>query len=417
MEAMMTKPSNVFVPGRFPVKPGNAWADRGEPQRRLITALERGFVPLVYGSYGVGKSSLVQFIAQSLRQKEKIIYIESVYGKSMSDVMTRVLETLGYEVIRSSTLSTESGSTIKAEATAEAGLFAAFRARLAGAIAKSAKAGEQQVRELAVTSPTDAAVIDLCERENLILILDELHQAGDEFRRDLAAFVKSVANRNCEHFRLCLLGTENDASALVLDDPGIDRILEEVALEPLTDGETKSIVNSGLDTLELSIADEALEQYVLSSVGSPSVAQYLGLEAAESAIKAARTEISVPDVSAAVKNYAERQAQRLVRAYRGAIETTGPRRYRQKILHAMAASDDEYVTMDQLCAHVSEQLEEKIPSTALSGPLRQLKAPAYGEVLRDVDRAGTGERVYNYSAFKNPGMKSVIRMIEKIGIE
>lgn len=93
-----------------------------------------------------------------------------------------------------------------------------------------------------------------------------------------------------------------------------------------------------------------------------------------------------------------------------AIETTGTRRYRKQILLAMANIDSEYVTMEQLTKEVSGQLDDEIPSTALSGPLRQLKTPALGNILRDVEKHEGGGRAFNYTAFSDPSMRAFIRM-------
>jgi hypothetical protein len=78
----------------------------------------------------------------------------------------------------------------------------------------------------------------------------------------------------------------------------------------------------------------------------------------------------------------------------------------------MANSEDEYVTMEYLVEQVSNALGENVPSTALSGPLRQLKTDKNGKILRDVENPAGGGRLANYSGFTDPAMKSIIRMVE-----
>jgi len=137
----------------------------------------------------------------------------------------------------------------------------------------------------------------------------------------------------------------------------------------------------------------------------------------EKALEESSTDIKKEYFDYALGLYARRKAQRSIRKYKGAIETFGPKRYRKQILHAMAKSKDEYVTMDFLVKQVSKQLGEDVPNTALSGPLRDLKSTKYGEILRDVENISGSSRVYNYSAFSDPGMKSIIRMIQQIQID
>ncbi len=104
----------------------------------------------------------------------------------------------------------------------------------------------------------------------------------------------------------------------------------------------------------------------------------------------------------------------MINSYKIAIETTGEKRYRKQILHAMAHIEDDYVTMDQLVALVSLQLGSDIPSTALSGPLRDLKSSECGNIITDINAPGGILRAYNYSSFSDPAMKSVIRLLEQI---
>ena len=89
------------------------------------------------------------------------------------------------------------------------------------------------------------------------------------------------------------------------------------------------------------IPNEVRDDLVRYSVGSPFVLQFLCLEAAEASDREARRAVTATDVEDALKTYGRRKAQRLIREYRAAIETTGEKRYRKQILVAMANSEDE----------------------------------------------------------------------------
>src|SRR4030042_5355202 len=90
------KPSEVFVPGKFPIEEHNIYTDRGAPQESFQTALKRSFVPLVFGSYGVGKSSLSRYCTKGAEKNKKLVYIESVHGKSLDRKSTRLNSSHGY---------------------------------------------------------------------------------------------------------------------------------------------------------------------------------------------------------------------------------------------------------------------------------------------------------------------------------
>ncbi len=413
--------SDVFVPGRFPIAKEHAYADRGDAQQSLSRSLSRGFVPLIYGTYGVGKSSMAHRVAHEADLVSSLVYVDSVYGKSLSDVLAQALESIGYEIQHSRTASEDKGGSGQFSSEVEGGIFGTFKAKLGNAISRTWKKGEQAEYELAVKSPTDSKVIDICEQQHIFLIIDELHRATPAFRMDLAAFIKSYANRNCTHFKICLIGTETDPGDLIVSDPGVDRILEEIALGSLSRAETSRIITSGMDRLKIKIPDTVEHHFIDVAVGSPFVAQFLCLEMAEAAISRGDRTLSPDMLSDAIQTYAKRKAERHLRHYREAIETTGPKKYRKQILHAMAASDETYVTMDEIVRRVSDQLEEQTPSSSLSGPLRNLKSEEFGPVLRDIERmasSGTrSDRVHNYSTFVDPGMKAIIRMIQQIGID
>ncbi len=408
----MIKPSDVFVPGKFPIEESNVYADRGTPQADVRTALERAYVPLVFGGYGVGKSSMVVRVAQDFSSTHKLVYIENVYGKSFSAIFERILEELGYEVTVQRTVGTGTMTGTNAEGELSGNAFYVLVAKLKAGITRQRSASEKEVRELVVRSPTESKLIDICNENSILLLIDELHRASDQFSSDLTAFLKSFANRNCKQFRIALIGTENEASRLVISDPGTDRVLEEINLTTLSPSEAHEIVKTGFDRLKLQVSDDVVHALKTYSVGSPFVLQFLCLEVAEICQNRSENSPTIDDVKTALATYARRKAQRLIREYRATIETVGEKRYRKQILTAMANSDDEYVTMEYLVEQVSAALGEAVQSTALSGPLRQLKTEKYGNILRDVENPAGGGRLANYSGFTDPAMKSIIRMVE-----
>jgi hypothetical protein len=412
---MMTiEPRDVFVPGKFPLQYNNIYAHRGRPQDNFETAIGRGFVPVVFGSYGVGKSSLSRHCTKSWEAAGKLVYIESLYGKSLADIFTRVLEILGYEVTTETTSQNEKESGGESGFAVEGGILGYLKAKVAGKISRKRKKALGAKRQLVVTSPTDSKALGLCEDAGLFLMLDEAHRASDSLRRDLSAFLKAYANRNHEKFRIAVIGTETDASRLVIRDPGVDRLLQEVQVHPITEKEGRNILFDGMERLGIAVPEYLGVKVIKSGVGSPFVLQYLSLEMAEVARRDGATELSREMHSKALRAYSNAKAQRMIHQYRTAIETTGPKRYRKCVLHAMARAEDDYVTMEQLAKSVSGMLGDGVQSTALSGPLRELKTDKYGKILTDVEGPSGTARAYNYSAFSDPAMKSVIRMIEEL---
>src|SRR5690606_32327328 len=123
------------------------------------------------------------------------------------------------------------------------------KASIASKRAKTQSDSLQKEGELVVSSPTDSRIVELCEAAGVALLIDELHRASDTFNDELAKFIKTYGNANCQKFCIALLGTSSDASKLVRSDKGIDRLLQEVHLLSMIPDEADYIVEEGMRAL------------------------------------------------------------------------------------------------------------------------------------------------------------------------
>ena len=405
----MLTPNDVFTPGKLPIKSTNIYAARGEAEIEFGKIVRRGLIPVIYGEYGVGKTTMARYLFLDKDKNGLLVNIESAAGKTIKDIFSRCLEKMGFSVQTKTTESSTSSKT--SEASAQAEINSGWGKALI-ANKKSSTEGSTQQREeqFVVTSPTDSRIIEECERHGLVLLIDELHKASTDFVSDLSKLIKTYGNANCSQFKIVLLGTSSNAGELVKYDPGIDRLLQEVHLKSMTHPESEYIVTTGMRSLGIKIDSLTTDKLVKVSVGSPSILQYLSLEVAELAFERDERKAITLDIDSALSNYVKTKAARLYSAYAAAIETVGEIRYRKQILRAMAEVDDEYVTMEIIRERIITYVNKDIPSTALSGPLRDLKEDKYGPVLRDVQRPDGLSRITNYTAFVDPALKSFIRM-------
>ncbi|BCA26812.1 AAA family ATPase [Metapseudomonas otitidis] len=405
----MLTPNDVFTPGSLPIRPTNIYAARGSSEETFRKALKRNLIPVVFGEYGVGKTSMARHILRDKDDSGLLINIKSAADKTIEDIFTQCLETLGYTV-EVKHLATNSSS-ISAEQSMQVGAKTKnFNALLASKKAITTTEIHQVEHQLLVTSPTDSKLIDVCERFGVALLIDELHRASGAFASDLSKFIKSFGNSNCQKFKIVLLGTSSDASKLVSSDPGIDRLIQEVHLKAMSEDECRYVVTRGMADLHIACSEEVTAKIVKSCVGSPSILQYLSLEVAEVAFERNPRIAYSTDVEVAIRNFVETKEARLNKSYVAAVETTGELRYRKQILRAISECEDEYVTMEDIRTKVSGYLGKDVPSTALSGPLRDLKTERYGMVLTDVDRPDGSDRLNNYTTFKDPALKAFIRL-------
>lgn len=407
----MLNPNDVFTPGKLPIRPTNVYAARGDAEALFQKTLNRAMIPVVFGEYGVGKTSMARYALRAKDASGLLVNIESVADKSLDDVFARCLEKLGYTVVTKTVEGANQSKSHDQTGQAELGFGGWIKALVASKRTQASGSIQQVEEQFAVTSPTDSKLIAICESAGVVLLIDELHRANATFAADLSKFIKSYGNANCQDFKIVLLGTSSDASRLVSSDPGIDRLIQEVHLKSMTDSESRYVVQKGMRDLEVEVDTPTIERLVRTSVGSPSILQHLSLEVAEAAFPRNPRLASLSDVQAALRAFVETKEARLYKSYLAAVENVGELRYRKQILRAMAECEDEYVTMEVIRTNVTKFLGRDIPSTALSGPLRDLKEDRYGPALSDVERPDGVGRLTNYTTFKDPALKAFIRLL------
>lgn len=394
------KPYEVFTPGSPPLDEHNVYVKRQKAEESLRRFIQRRQIPIVWGEYGVGKTSLVQRYFEKQEKDGSLVYIASVSGLDLSDIFRTILEHLRYEV------------EVESTTTGRTGVDGGIDLKIVKANAQSDVA-DSLTRKLVVTSPTDTGMNKLIKESKLTVVLDEVHRASDVLRQELVDWIKAT-RAGVGGFTLVLVGTSTDAGRLVSLDFGIDRFVKEMRVELLSDDEARWIVDEGFRRLGLSISEELRNRLVSSAAGAPTIVHELCLDAAESAIEANRKTVIQDDLQSAVKTYLDEHGGRLADHYYRAVETTGPKRYRKQVLQAVAKSSTDYATMEDIRIAVSENLNTDVPASSLSGPLRDLKTAEYGSILKDVDREISGNRIHNLTTFTDPMMKSFVRFMNNL---
>lgn len=371
----MLAPSDVFIPNGFPTGENNVYASRVEAEGALAEGLNRRQVPVIYGEYGVGKTTLAKYYFRDEDRAGRLVHVLTVAGKNLDDVGRIALEQIGYEV----TYEREQNRSAALTSEVEGGIWGAFKAKLGGQVSS----GSVSRTELLVRSPTDQGFLRALADAEIVIAFDEMHKASDGFRMQLAELIKASANLGMAYPRFVVLGTTGDAGDLVQRDPGIDRLIREVVMSPMTDEEATFVVTDGMRRLEISVSDELVQRIVSTVAGAPALLQELCLDIAERVRRNERDAVDDSDLAAGVKKFLLNSQARLTSKYMLAVNTVGTRQYRKQILRAMAESNAEFVTMDALSATVSRLRRRACPCdqsqrTAARAQTRAVRADPHG---------------------------------------
>jgi energy-coupling factor transporter ATP-binding protein EcfA2 len=404
------KPEEVFAPGRLPLGPKHVYVTRGEPQTRFNTAIRTSMIPLLYGEYGVGKTTLARASLRVLERTGVLVNIESSAAQTFDDVLTRCLERIEYMAVGRRTTTEIIGAAQETSSSAAASAMNWLSATLASNRSTTKSTNRTQEATAVTIRPTDSRIIELCESNSVVLLIDELHRASDTFLGDLANFIKRYKNADCQRFKIALLGTAPDAGRLVRSDPGIDRLLQEIYLPGLEDGEATEVVTRGMKQLSIQINDKAVQRIVEVCAGSPSVLQQICFELADSVFLMPVRAVNEMSVESALLSFASKKHARLNTIYLSAIERVGRSRYRTAIIYAVASTQVHYVTMETIRSHVSIYFGRDVSAKTLAGPLRQLKDEKFGRVLMDAQRLDNSGRLRDLTCFRDPALKAFVRL-------
>jgi MoxR-like ATPase len=75
-------PSDVFTPNRFPLEEYNAYSARAEAESALERSMNRSQVPVIYGEFGVGKTTLAKRFFRGEDAEGRLVHILSPAGRT-----------------------------------------------------------------------------------------------------------------------------------------------------------------------------------------------------------------------------------------------------------------------------------------------------------------------------------------------
>lgn len=381
------------------------YVDRGDDEQRFIDGLlEPGLQVMVYGPTGVGKSSLVLSTLNKLELTHYTFPFDA--SISSSNLFAKIMQGLGFDRTQSKSNQNEATTTGAVEASGSLWQLLTFK----GTVGRAAKKAVTTV-SLPYFSEADAdTVVDALISLDCIIFFDDMEKVKDDETRQLLAHLgKKLSDKAAStktRAKVIYAGISQEVSKLVPADPSLRDRLADQLLKPLPNMTTKEIFDNGWSAANFTF--DSINTLTLAKLccGYPRYAHWLGKHACLSAFRNDRKAIIPDDIDHAISIVVNNFRDKYQAVIDAATNHKKGKRIRERILHAIALSDDADVHFDEILKKTAELCGESLKKGQISGPLGELRTERRGDVLE------LGRQIGFYR-FTDMMMKPYLRMVLK----
>lgn len=266
---------NAFTPSQ-PVTDQRMFAGRSELLTSMIRSIEDQRLHLVlYGERGIGKTSLLHFLADAAGEARYIVaYLSCGTASQFQETFRGAAEEVPV-LFHSGFAPTES----------------------------DAEQGATLANLLPPGNFTPRQFAEVCGKltgTRVLIILDEFDRAESmSFRRDVSELMKFLSDR-AMRVQLVIAGVAADLAELLEHTPSIRRNLLALRVPLMNDGEIQTLVNNGERASGLTFDRAARDLAVVVAHGSPYLASLTCHHAGLAALDEGRTAINAADVVSAL---------------------------------------------------------------------------------------------------------------------
>lgn len=377
---------------------------RGDVDDKFNDALyEPGLQIIVYGSTGVGKSSLIW----STLERENLNYIRIGFDKTINEqnFCPKIMSELGFERITQKANETTNGTSVGIEAGATFWNLIKFK----GKMAANSSTKKENIRVPYYNDADIDAVVKALTKTNCILFLDDVEKADNELRTTIAHLGKKLSDNsvvNKTNAKVIYGGVSQEVNKLISVDKSLrDRLAEQLMTNVKT-CEIKKIIENGWREMGFNWDDTELDIVANICCGYARYAHWIGKQSALCAFRNNRKKIIQSDI--------DKSLDFIIDKYRDAFQTkfdiaTGHKsglRLRENILYALATSPEIEVKIDYIVNICSQIVQSPINQNQVSGPLGELKKSKRACIVED-------GRMKGYHRFSDLMIKPYIRMLMK----
>ncbi len=297
------KAGQVFKPGA-PVDEVSMLLGRSREIDRVLDVVgQAGRHAIIYGERGVGKTSLatlLEAILRPLRPRQVLApRVQCGGSDTFASAWRMLFETIG-----------------KVETEMRIGFTGDTLERRSNAA--------DLIKGKKVTADLVRRVLDTLAEEFIpIVIFDEFDRLPAGPRGEFADMIKNLSD-HAVRATVVLVGVGDTVDQLIQEHQSVARALVEIHMERLKPAEIRSIVEVGLQQLQMKVAAPALARIALLARGLPHYAHLLGLHSARSALAERSLEVTPTHVERAIHQALSDAQQHIAHAYHKA--TTSPRK-------------------------------------------------------------------------------------------
>ena len=266
----------AFTPSQ-PVGDRKRFAGRTEILTHLIRAIEEQRLHTVlYGSRGLGKTSVLHVLAQAARDARYLVVYVSCGSDSNFDEVFRTVAAsipmLFHSTVGPTSEEVEKGQTladILPETPISARIASDFLAKIVGT--------------------------------RVVIVLDEFDRSESAlFRRDVAELIKNLSDR-LVRVQLVIAGVAANLVELIEHTPSIQRNIYALQVPWMTVSEIRLLIKNGEELGGVRFDENATRAIVVAAHGSPYIASLISLNAGLYALEEGRSNVTGENAASAIK--------------------------------------------------------------------------------------------------------------------
>ena len=217
---------------------------------------------LIFGASKTGKTSLWKRYVPT----DRVIKLACNSQTEIQNIYREILESLGTYFITTEIIGEETKSSILGEIKALIPWLGSGKFSATHQMQREKSESHQYITpEINATT-----IIRYLKQTNKIIVLEDFHYTGDNFREQLSQDLKAFSDENCPWI---IVGVQHKTTNLLSYNVDLSQRIAEIPVENFKNNEIQEIIELGELALKISFHDDIKKRIVFEAQGSGSIAQ------------------------------------------------------------------------------------------------------------------------------------------------